>query len=78
LLVGVLLEARLNVNVSSSSADIRRAILAALTRCSGRCGPTRRRLRQSDLISGFVTNAIVAVILTFIGDRLSLDLSSSR
>jgi small basic protein len=25
-------------------------------------------------ISGFITNAIVAVILTFIGDRLSLDL----
>ena len=25
-------------------------------------------------ISGFVTNAIVAVILTFIGDRLGLDL----
>jgi small basic protein len=76
LLVGVLLGYVLNVNVSFefsrySAVAIRAALdsVLAAVRAELDGGDDNRRF-----ISGFVTNAIVAVILTFIGDRLSLDL----
>ena len=76
LLVGVLLGLVLDVQVGF---DISRysavAILAALDSV---LGAVRAELdgvyNNRVFISGFVTNAIIAVILTFIGDRLSLDL----
>ena len=65
LLVGVLLGLVLNVQVGVELSRYSAvAILAELD------GVYNNRI----FISGFVTNAIVAVILTFIGDRLSLDL----
>ena len=65
LLVGVLAGLILNVNVGfefTRYAGV--AILAELD------GVYDNRI----FISGFITNTIVAVVLTFIGDRLSLDL----
>jgi small basic protein len=76
LLVGVLLGLVLNVNVSFEFARYTAvAILAALDSV---LGAVRAELDggydNRIFISGFVTNAIVAVLLTFIGDRLGLDL----
>ena len=76
LLVGVLLGLVLNVQVGF---DLSRysavAILAALDSVLGAVRAELDGLYNNRIfISGFVTNAIVAVILTFIGDRLGLDL----
>jgi small basic protein len=76
LVVGVLAGLVLNVNVSFEfSRYSAMAILAALDSV---LGAVRAELDghydNRVFISGFVVNAIVAVLLTFIGDRLSLDL----
>ena len=76
LLVGVLLGLVLNVNVSF---DLSRysavAILAALDSVLGAVRAELDGVYDNRIfISGFVTNAVVAVFLTFIGDRLGLDL----
>ncbi len=76
LLVGVLLGLVLNVQVGF---DLSRysavAILAALDSVLGAVRAELDGVYNNRIfISGFVTNAIVAVILTFIGDRLGLDL----
>jgi len=76
LLVGVLLGLVLNVNVSFELSRYSAvAILAALDSVLGAVRAELDGVYDNRIfISGFVTNAIVAVILTFIGDRLSLDL----
>jgi small basic protein len=67
LLVGVLAGLLLNVNVSFELSRYSAvAILAALDSVLG--------AGRAELDGGFVTNAIVAVLLVFIGDRLGLDL----
>jgi small basic protein len=66
LLVGVLLGLVLNVNVSFELS--RYSAVAILAALDSVLGAVRAEL------DGVVTNALVAVILTFIGDRLSLDL----
>ena len=76
LLVGVLLGLVLNVNIGF---DLSRysavAILAALDSVLGAVRAELDGVYNNRIfISGFVTNAIVAVILTFIGERLGLDL----
>ncbi len=76
LLLGVLLGLVLNVNIGF---DLSRysavAILAALDSVLGAVRAELDGVYNNRIfISGFVTNAIVAVILTFIGDRLGLDL----
>ncbi len=76
LLVGVLLGLVLNVNVSFEFA--RYSAVAILAALDSVLGAVRAELDGAYdnriFISGFVTNAIVAVLLTFIGDRLGLDL----
>jgi small basic protein len=76
LLVGVLLGFALNVNVGfelSRYSGV--ALLAALDSVLGVVRAELDGVYDNRIfISGFVTNAIVAVILTFIGDRLGLDL----
>lgn len=76
LLVGVLLGLVLNVNVSFEFA--RYSAVAILAALDSVLGAVRAELDGAFdnriFISGFVTNAIVAVLLTFIGDRLGLDL----
>ena len=76
LLVGVLLGLVLNVNVSFDFS--RYSAVAILAALDSVLGAVRAELdgvyNNRIFISGFVTNAIVAVILTFIGDRLGLDL----
>jgi small basic protein len=76
LLVGVLAGLVLNVNVGFEfSRYTAVAILAALDSVLGAVRAELDGVYDNRIfISGFVTNAIVAVILTFIGDRLSLDL----
>jgi small basic protein len=76
LLVGVLLGLVLNVNVGFEfSRYTAVAILAALDSVLGAVRAELDGVYDNRIfISGFVTNAIVAVILTFIGDRLNLDL----
>ena len=76
LLVGVLAGLVLNVNVGFEfSRYTAVAILAALDSVLGAIRAELDGVYDNRVfISGFVTNAIVAVILTFIGDRLSLDL----
>jgi small basic protein len=76
LLVGVLAGLVLNVNVSFEFQRYSAvAILAALDSVVGAVRAELDGLYDNRIfISGFVVNAIVAVILTFIGDRLSLDL----
>ena len=76
LLVGVLLGLVLNVNVSFELSRYSAvAILAALDSVLGAVRAELDGVYDNRIfISGFVTNAIVAVLLTFIGDRLSLDL----
>ena len=76
LLVGVLLGLVLNVQVGF---DLSRysavAILAALDSVLGAVRAELDGVYNNRIfISGFISNAIVAVILTFIGDRLGLDL----
>jgi small basic protein len=76
LLVGVLLGLVLNVTVSFELS--RYSAVAILAALDSVLGAVRAELDgvyvNRIFISGFVTNAIVAVTLTFIGDRLSLDL----
>ena len=76
LLVGVLAGLVLNVNVSFEFS--RYSAVAILAALDSVLGAVRAELDGAYdnriFISGFITNAIVAVILTFIGDRLSLDL----
>ena len=76
LVVGVLLGLILKVNVSFEFARYSAvAIVAALDSVLGAVRAELDGVYDNRIfISGFVTNAIVAVILTFIGDRLSLDL----
>lgn len=76
LLVGVLAGLVLNVNVSFELT--RYSAVAILAALDSLLGAIRAELDGAYdnriFISGFVVNTIVAVILTFIGDRLSLDL----
>src|SRR3954468_5036686 len=76
LLVGVLLGLVLNVNVGF---ELQRysavAILAALDSVLGAIRAELDGVYDNRIfISGFIVNALVAVLLTFMGDRLSLDL----
>ena len=76
LLVGVLAGLVLNVNVSFEFQRYSAvAILAALDSVLGAVRAELDGVYDNRIfISGFVVNAIIAVILTFIGDRLTLDL----
>jgi small basic protein len=76
LLVGVLLGLVLNVNVAIELSRYSAvAILAALDSVLGAVRAELDGVYDNRIfITGFLTNAIVAVILTFIGDRLTLDL----
>jgi small basic protein len=76
LLIGVLAGLVLDVNVSFAfSRYSAMAILAALDSVLGAVRAELDGVYDNRIfISGFITNAIVAVILTFIGDRLSIDL----
>ena len=76
LLVGVLAGLVLNVNVSFEFT--RYSAVAILAALDSVLGAVRAELDggydDRIFISGFLVNAIVAVFLTFIGDRLDLDL----
>lgn len=76
LLVGILLGLVLNVNVGFELA--RYSAVAILAALDSVLGAVRAELdgvyNNRIFLSGFVVNAIVAVLLTFIGDRLGLDL----
>jgi small basic protein len=74
--VGVLAGLILNVNVSFEFQRYSAvAILAALDSVLGAVRAELDGVYDNRIfISGFVVNAIIAVILTFIGDRLTLDL----
>ena len=76
LLVGVLAGLVLNVNVSFELSRYSAvAILAALDSVLGAVRAELDGVYDNRIfISGFLVNAIIAVILTFIGDRLGLDL----
>jgi small basic protein len=76
LVVGVVAGLLLNVNVGFEFTRYTAvAILAALDSVLGAVRAELDGVYDNRIfISGFITNAIVAVILTFIGDRLSLDL----
>jgi small basic protein len=76
LLVGVLAGLVLNVNVSFEFSRYSAvAILAALDSVLGAVRAELDGVYDNRIfISGFLVNAITAVILTFIGDRLGLDL----
>lgn len=76
LLVGILLGLVLNVNVGFELARYSAvAILAALDSVLGAVRAELDGIYNNRIfLSGFVVNAIVAVLLTFIGDRLGLDL----
>jgi small basic protein len=76
LLIGVLAGFFLNVNVGF---ELQRysavAILAALDSVLGAIRAELDGVYDNRIfISGFIVNALVAVLLTFMGDRLSLDL----
>ena len=76
LLVGVLAGFLLNVNVGF---ELQRysavAILAALDSVLGAVRAELDGVYDNRIfISGFIVNALVAVLLVFLGDRLSLDL----
>jgi small basic protein len=76
LLVGILLGLVFQVNVSFELARYTAVgIIAALDSV---LGAVRAELDGSFseriFITGFITNALVAVLLTFVGDRLGLDL----
>ena len=76
LLVGVLLGLVLNVNVGFELS--RYSAVAILAAFDSVLGAVRAELEgvydNRIFVSGFVVNAVVAVLLTFIGDRLGLDL----
>ncbi|HEX5466259.1 MAG TPA: small basic family protein [Candidatus Limnocylindrales bacterium] len=76
LLLGVLLGLALDVSVSFEFA--RYSAVAILAALDSVLGAIRAELDGSFddriFVSGFVVNAIVAVLLTFVGDRLGLDL----
>ena len=76
LLVGVLAGLVLNVNVSYEFSRYSAvAILAALDSVLGAVRAELDGVYDNRIfISGFLVNAIIAVLLTFIGDRLGLDL----
>ena len=76
LLVGILLGLVLNINVGFELS--RYSAVAILAAFDSVLGAVRAELEgvydNRIFISGFVVNAVVAVLLTFIGDRLGLDL----
>ena len=76
LLVGILLGLVLNINVGFELS--RYSAVAILAAFDSVLGAARAELEgvydNRIFVSGFVVNAIVAVLLTFIGDRLGLDL----
>ncbi len=76
LLVGVLLALVLRINVSYELA--RYSAVGILAALDSVLGAIRAELDGSYdnriFISGFIVNALVAVLLTFVGDRLGLDL----
>ena len=76
LLVGVLAGLVLNVNVSFEFSRYSAvAILAALDSVLGAVRAELDGVYDNRIfVSGFLVNAIIAVLLTFIGDRLGLDL----
>ena len=76
LLVGILLGLVLNVNVGFELSRYSAvAILAALDSVLGAVRAELEGVYNNRIfLSGFVVNAVVAVLLTFIGDRLGLDL----
>jgi small basic protein len=76
LLLGILLGLVLQVSVSFEFARYTAVgIIAALDSV---LGAVRAELdgtfNERIFLSGFITNALVAVLLTFVGDRLGLDL----
>ncbi len=76
LLVGILLALILRIDVSFEFA--RYSAVGILAALDSVVGAIRAELNGSYdnriFISGFVVNALVAVLLTFVGDRLGLDL----
>lgn len=76
LLVGILLGLVLNVNVGFELSRYSAvAILAALDSVLGAFRAELEGVYNNRIfVSGFVVNAVVAVLLTFVGDRLGLDL----
>lgn len=76
LLAGVILGLLLQVDVSFELA--RYSAVAILAAFDSILGAVRAELDGNYdnriFISGFVVNALVAVLLTFVGDRLGLDL----
>jgi small basic protein len=76
LVVGVLAGLILDVNVGFEFSRYSAvAILAALDSVLGAVRAELDGVYDNRIfVSGFVVNAIVAVLLTFIGDRLNLDL----
>ena len=76
LLLGVLAGYLLNVNVSFEfSRYVAVAILAALDSVLGAVRAELDGVYDNRIfVSGFIANAVVAVLLTFIGDRLNIDL----
>ncbi len=76
LLVGILLGLALQVDVGFEFARYTAvAILAALDSVLGAVRAELDGVYDNRIfISGFIVNAAVAVLLTFVGDRLGLDL----
>ncbi len=76
LLVGVLLALILRIDVSFELARYSAVgILAALDSVLGAIRAELEGAYDNRIfISGFIVNALVAVLLTFVGDRLGLDL----
>lgn len=76
LLVGVLLGLALGVDVGFEFARYTAvAILAAVDSVLGAFRAELDGVYDNRIfVSGFVVNALVAVLLTFVGDRLGLDL----
>ena len=76
LALGIALGLVLNVNVSPDLA--RYSAVAILAGLDSVLGAIRAELDahydNRIFISGFITNALVAVALTFVGDRLGIDL----
>ncbi|HET7677496.1 MAG TPA: small basic family protein [Candidatus Limnocylindrales bacterium] len=76
LLLGVLLGLVLQVTVSFELA--RYSAVGILAALDSVLGAVRAELEGAFndriFVSGFITNALVAVLLTFVGDRLGLDL----
>jgi small basic protein len=74
--LGVLLGLLLKVNVSYELARYSAvAIVAALDSVLGAVRAELDGVYDNRIfVSGFITNAVVAVLLTFLGDRLGLDL----